>query len=66
MGTDRTLAGIARQCIERALLDEIVVHLVPVLLGEGVRFYDDHRPALPRGEAVTAAMSFRPAGGLIS
>ncbi len=33
-------ASIARQCIERGLLDEIVAHLVPVLLGEGVRFYD--------------------------
>jgi dihydrofolate reductase len=33
-------ADVARQCLERGLLDEIVVHLVPVLLGEGVRFYD--------------------------
>jgi hypothetical protein len=28
------------QCLEHGLLDEIVVYLVPVLLGEGVRFYD--------------------------
>jgi dihydrofolate reductase len=33
-------ASIAMQCIEHGLLDEIVIHLVPVLLGEGVRFYD--------------------------
>jgi dihydrofolate reductase len=33
-------ASIARQCLEHSLLDEIVLHLVPVLLGEGVRFYD--------------------------
>ena len=33
-------ASIARQCVCRGLLDEIVIHLVPVLLGEGVRFYD--------------------------
>jgi dihydrofolate reductase len=33
-------ASIAGQCIERGLIDEIVIHLVPVLLGEGVRFYD--------------------------
>ena len=33
-------ASIARQCLEHGLLDEIVVHLVPVLLGEAVRFYD--------------------------
>ncbi len=32
-------ADVARQCIDRALLDEIVVHLAPVLLGDGVRFY---------------------------
>jgi dihydrofolate reductase len=33
-------ASVARQCLEHGLLDEIVVHLAPVLLGEGVRFYD--------------------------
>jgi dihydrofolate reductase len=33
-------ASIAGQCIERGLIDEIVIHLLPVLLGDGVRFYD--------------------------
>jgi dihydrofolate reductase len=33
-------ASIARQALEHRLLDEIVVHLVPTLLGEGVRLYD--------------------------
>jgi dihydrofolate reductase/uncharacterized protein YhbP (UPF0306 family) len=33
-------AGVARQAIERGLLDEIVVHLAPVLLGDGVRLFD--------------------------
>jgi riboflavin biosynthesis pyrimidine reductase len=33
-------ASIARQCLEHRLLDEIVVHLAPVLLGEGVRLYE--------------------------
>jgi dihydrofolate reductase len=32
-------ASIARQCLERELLDEIFVHLVPTLIGEGIRFY---------------------------
>jgi dihydrofolate reductase len=32
-------ADIARQCLERGLLDEIVVHLAPVLLGDGVRLF---------------------------
>jgi dihydrofolate reductase/nitroimidazol reductase NimA-like FMN-containing flavoprotein (pyridoxamine 5'-phosphate oxidase superfamily) len=33
-------ADVARQCIEQGLLDELVVHVAPVLLGEGVRLYD--------------------------
>jgi dihydrofolate reductase len=32
-------ADIARQCLDAGLLDEIVVHIAPVLLGDGVRFY---------------------------
>lgn len=30
-------ANTARQCLEAGLLDEILVHLAPVLLGDGVR-----------------------------
>jgi dihydrofolate reductase len=33
-------AGIARQCLEAGLLDEIVVQVAPVLLGAGVRLLD--------------------------
>jgi dihydrofolate reductase len=32
-------ANVARQTIEAGLLDEIVIHLAPVLLGDGVRLY---------------------------
>jgi dihydrofolate reductase len=32
-------ANTARQCLETGLLDEIVVHLAPVLLGDGVRLH---------------------------
>ena len=32
-------AGIAEQCLRAGLLDEIVVHLAPLLLGDGVRLY---------------------------
>jgi dihydrofolate reductase len=32
--------GLARQCLERGLLDEIVIHLAPVLLGDGVRLFE--------------------------
>jgi dihydrofolate reductase len=33
-------ADLARQCLQARLLDDIVVHLAPVLLGDGVRLYD--------------------------
>jgi dihydrofolate reductase len=35
-------ADIARQAIGASLLDEIVVHIAPVMLGDGVRFYGAH------------------------
>jgi RibD C-terminal domain len=34
-------ANLAVQCLRAGLLDEIVIHLVPVLLGDGVRLIDD-------------------------
>lgn len=33
-------ADIARQCIEAGVLDEILVIIAPVLLGDGVRMFD--------------------------
>ena len=33
-------ASLAQQCLKLGLLDEIQIHLVPVLLGEGVRLFD--------------------------
>jgi dihydrofolate reductase len=32
-------ASLSRQCLEAGLLDEIVLHVVPVLLGGGVRLF---------------------------
>jgi dihydrofolate reductase len=32
--------GVARQCLEQGLLDEIVIHLAPVLLGDGVHLFE--------------------------
>lgn len=32
-------ANLAKQCLDRGLLDEIVIHLAPVLLGGGVRLF---------------------------
>jgi dihydrofolate reductase len=33
-------ADVVRQCLEEGLVDEIQIHLVPVLLGAGVRLFD--------------------------
>jgi len=35
-------ANLAAQCLGAGLLDEIVIHLVPILLGDGVRLFDTH------------------------
>jgi len=32
-------ADVARQCIEAGLLDEVMVFIAPVLLGDGVRLF---------------------------
>ena len=39
-------ANIARQCLEHGLLDEISVHVAPVLVGDGVRLFEraGHEP----------------------
>jgi dihydrofolate reductase len=34
-------ASVARQCLIAGLLDEMQIHLTPVLLGQGVRLIDD-------------------------
>ena len=33
--------SLTRQCLDAGLLDEIVLHLAPVLLGSGVRLFSD-------------------------
>ena len=38
-------ADVARQCLERGLVDEMLVYVLPVLLGEGVPF---SAPGVPR------------------
>lgn len=35
-----TGANVARQCLEADLIDEIFVHVLPVLLGDGVRLFE--------------------------
>lgn len=40
-------ATVARQALAAGLLDEIAVHLVPILLGSGVRLYGDGPGTVP-------------------
>jgi dihydrofolate reductase len=39
-------ASIARQCLAAGLVDELHLHVVPVLLGRGARLFDDADPSL--------------------
>jgi dihydrofolate reductase len=39
-------ADVAGQCLRRGLVDEILVYVLPVLLGDGIRFYSS--PGLER------------------
>ena len=47
-------ANIARQCLEAGLLDEIIVHVAPVLVGEGVRLFDKAGGPPIRLEAISS------------
>jgi dihydrofolate reductase len=38
-------ANVVNQCIDAGLLDEIRLHVVPVILGQGVSFFDRQRIA---------------------
>lgn len=33
-------ANIAKQCVQEELLDEIIIHVAPVLVGDGVRLFE--------------------------
>jgi dihydrofolate reductase len=37
-------ADIIRQCLKAGLLDEMQIHLVPILLGDGIRLFQDLDP----------------------
>jgi dihydrofolate reductase len=42
-GKDVAVAGgasVVQQCVRAGLLDELQVHIAPVLLGDGVRLFD--------------------------
>lgn len=51
-------ADVARQCLAAGLVDEVLLHLMPVLLGDGVRLYGGE--GFPRVEL--EPVSSRPVG----
>lgn len=44
----RNVEIFARQCLDAGFIDQVVIHLAPVLLGDGVRLYGS--PPAPRVE----------------
>jgi dihydrofolate reductase len=55
---------IGRQLLERELIDEIDLHIVPVLLGDGIRLFDNPggapvRLGLLNGDDQAAAVNVR-------
>ena len=47
-------ANVARQALKAGLLDEIIVHIAPVLVGEGVRFFESAGEAPIRLQAISS------------
>ncbi|MGI5129285.1 dihydrofolate reductase family protein [Pseudonocardia sp. CA-107938] len=54
-------ADLARQCLAAGLVDEVLVHLVPVLLGDGVRLHD-----VPGGRTVRLERTYLGQSGQIT
>ena len=51
-------ADVARQLLRADLLDEIRIHLVPLLLGEGTPLVDGQRAELiPDGKPITGTVT---------
>jgi dihydrofolate reductase len=59
-GKDVLVAGganVAQQYLEAGLLDELQIHIAPLLLGDGVRLFEDLRPADVKLEVTRAIES---------
>jgi len=50
-------ASLAAQCLRAGLLDDNVIHLVPILLGDGVRLIDTPELGQVRPERIFVASS---------
>jgi dihydrofolate reductase len=56
VGRDKAIRRwLARECLDAGLLDEIVVNLVPVVLGDGIPFLRQHPQRLEGPEVTVAA-----------
>jgi dihydrofolate reductase len=64
-------ANVARQCLEAELLDEIIVHVAPVLVGDGVRLFEraggvavklQRLSSMDEGQTTVLRYSIGPAG----
>jgi dihydrofolate reductase len=51
------MASVARQCLEVGLLDEILVCVAPVMLGDGVRLFDHPGGSSVRLERLTLSQA---------
>lgn len=47
-------ADIVRQCLNAGLVEEVRLHLIPILLGGGARLFDGVDPATLRLEPTAA------------
>ena len=51
-------AEVARQLLRAGLLDQLRIHLVPILLGDGTPLFDGERAELiPEGKPVTGTVT---------
>lgn len=54
-------ANVAQQYLRAGLLDEFQIHVVPVLLGDGVRLFEGHVASAP-GDVERTRVVESPAG----
>lgn len=50
-------ANVAQQCLGEHLVDELLIHIVPVLLGEGIRRIENHSVQKTNMETISVGRS---------
>ena len=59
-------ADVAGQCLRRGLVDEILVYVMPVLLGDGIRFSPPGLPGSTWNRSVARGRETSPSSGSTS